>query len=394
MNIIFLGLLYSEKSLIEAKKYSKTGLQMAPYNFQKALIEGFKQHENLNLTVVNISPIGSYPINYKKIKIDREEWCGNNIQIGYINLPYIKHIDQEKRLIGEIERLIQEVGDEELYIIAYHTYEPFLNAIISIQKKHPTVKSCLIVTDCVPGREDMDKYMTRRAVKAGNRIVKDVQHIDSFVLLTKHMENALEINGKPHIIMECVCNTTQNISSRNVQNLNRCLYTGTLDTEFGICEMVDCFSELENSELWICGKGNAQEYVENIAKSHHNIKYFGFLDAMAVQELRNNCDFLINPRKPSGTYTKYSFPSKTAEYMVSGKPVIMYKLEGIPDEYDAYLNYLNGTEISDIRNELKAIFASDYEVLCRKAINGRQFILENKNAFKQTTRIIDLLCNI
>ena len=100
---------------------------------------------------------------------------------------------------------------------------------------------------------------------------------------------------------------------------------------------------------------------------------------------------MINPRQPSGTYTKYSFPSKTIEYMMSGKPVIMYKLEAIPDEYDQYLNYLTGTTSEQMGEDLKKIFAKDYNELIEIAKRARTYVKENKAAKKQAMQIVELL---
>ena len=161
--------------------------------------------------------------------------------------------------------------------------------------------------------------------------------------------------------------------------------------EFGICELADAFTGITDAELWICGRGDAVEYISGLVQTHDNIKYLGFVDQKRVRELQNSCDFLINPRRPTGTYTKYSFPSKTAEYLMSARPVIMYKLEGIPDEYDEYLNYLKGETPEEIKNELVQIFAADYISLCEKADRGRDFVLNNKSSYMQAKKIVDMI---
>ena len=53
--------------------------------------------------------------------------------------------------------------------------------------------------------------------------------------------------------------------------------------------------------------------------------------------MQQQATLLVNPRKGHEEYTKYSFPSKTMEYMASGTPTIMYKLPGLPIEYEEYL---------------------------------------------------------
>lgn len=390
MNVLFLGLMYSDKTLVEARSYSKAPLQMAAHTFQMNLISGLESIEGVSVKVVNLPAVGSFPINCKKVIFKKQAWGKNNIQIGFPNLPIIKRAVQSAKIWAEIKKYAKSTGGE-FSIVAYSPFIPFLKVMNKAKRKFPALKSCLIVTDCIPGREDMERYMTPAAKRRGDRIVELARSVDGFALLTENLASALEIEGKPYAITECVCNPSQPVCRENAESKNRCLYTGTLNYEFGIKDITDAFAKVENAELWICGDGSAKAYVEQMASNHKNIKYFGFLARNELQEIRNECDFLINPRRPSGTYTKYSFPSKTAEYMLTGKPVIMYKLEGIPDEYDEYLNYLTEDNSEGICRELNAIFSEDYNCLKEKAYGARRFMLENKTAEKQAEKILRLL---
>lgn len=380
--------MYTEQSLRDAKQYSKTGLQMAPHIFLSTLIEGMSQLENIRLFVLNIPPVGSFPINYTRPIIRTELWGECNVQVGYLNFPIIKGMFQKRKLMAQIKKIIFMYFEDETYILGYNTYETFLDVLKMCKTKYRDIETGLLVTDCVPGKNDMDKYITSSRRRLGERIVRKVQTIDFFVLLTKYLADSLEINNKPFMIMECVCNEAQSCCAINEISKNICLYTGTLEIEYGICELADAFAMMYDAELWICGDGAGREYLEELMHKCCNIKYFGFLEHDELQKLRNQCDYLINPRKPTGTYTKYSFPSKTAEYLMSGKPTIMYKLEGIPDEYDKYLNYLSGQTVTEIKDELEGIFEEKYSDLIDKALKGRQFMLTNKNARIQTKKIL------
>jgi glycosyltransferase involved in cell wall biosynthesis len=191
--------------------------------------------------------------------------------------------------------------------------------------------------------------------------------------------------------MECVCDDFQQISKIKTQKGRICLYTGTTERVYGIEELVEAFKQIEDAELWICGTGDADDYLKRCSEQYSNIKFYGFLDKENVAKLRDQCDYLINPRRPSGTYTKYSFPSKTIEYLMSGKPCIMYKLEGIPDEYDQYLNYLTGETAGKIKEELINVFNKDYNRLLHKAADARRYVQENKSSKVQASKIITLL---
>ena len=49
----------------------------------------------------------------------------------------------------------------------------------------------------------------------------------------------------------------------------------------------------------------------------------------------------VNPRPGAADFTRYSFPSKTLEYLDAGKPVLAYRNDGIPPEYDEHLLYIS-----------------------------------------------------
>jgi glycosyltransferase involved in cell wall biosynthesis len=80
------------------------------------------------------------------------------------------------------------------------------------------------------------------------------------------------------------------------------------------------------------------------------------------------------------------------EYMASGKPVVMYKLDGIPDEYDKYLNYVTGSTSESLSNTIKYVL-ENLDEANQKASAARTFILKNKNSKKQVEKILDFLGN-
>ena len=388
MTVTFLGLLFCDESLKDAYKYSKTGIQMAVHTFQKTLIDGLCSMADVD--VINIPPVGSYPFNYKKLFVKQRSWQ-KGIEIGYLNLPIIKHKLQIKKIYTILTKKLDK--NDMNYLLVYSLYLPFLEVVQKIKADGYPVKVCLIQTDAVPGRNDMPKYMTEKAIKKGNQVVSLAKECDSFVILTKYIAEPLEIGERPHIVIECICDDNQQINKIKDKSENICLYTGTLEKDFGICEMVDAFKNIPAAQLWICGAGNSEEYIRNASAKYENIKFYGYVDRQKVSQLRDECDFLINPRRPTDNYTLYSFPSKTAEYLMSGKPVIMYKLQGIPDDYDAYINYISAKTPEEMGKELESIFNLNYENLKSVAQNGREFISKNKNKNICASKILELMKN-
>lgn len=388
MKIIFLGLMYSEKSLKLAYKEDKVRVQVAPQVFQDNLIKGFNENQT-PIKVLNVPPTGSFPKNNRRLFFKKMSWGRENVQIGFINLPFIKHVIQKRKIYKELLRELYK--DSNVGIVLYSMHKPFLEVVKKVKKKYPNVHVSVIQTDNIPGRGEVGKKDSKTRIRKGEGLIKLAKWCDSFILLTDYLKDAVECGNRPYIVMECVCDSDAPVTKRNNQSKNVCLYAGGLWKEYGIDDLVDAFRLCPEGELWLCGGGGSVPYIKEVCEKYPNIKFFGFVDRDKIKELQENADFMINPRRPTGTFTKYSFPSKTVEYMVTAKPTVMYKLEGVPDEYDGYINYLTGTDGESISKELKELFSIDYNLLLDKASKGRDFVLNEKSPKVQAKRIIDLI---
>ena len=69
----------------------------------------------------------------------------------------------------------------------------------------------------------------------------------------------------------------------------------------------------------------------------------------------------------------------------------MYKLAGIPNEYDIYLNYIPEYTPESMKDSILNILYGDYDMYLTKAARGREFVLKTKNSKAQAKRILDFL---
>ena len=169
------------------------------------------------------------------------------------------------------------------------------------------------------------------------------------------------------------------------------LYTGTLHRELGIGELLQAFEQMPEMQLWLCGRGDMEDEVRRSAEKHPNIRYFGFVSQEEALSLQSRATALINPRSPAGLYTRYSFPSKTLEYLRSGRPTLCYALEGIPEEYGQYLVYIQAPGADGIRQAVREwmkIPAAEREARGR---SGREYVLKHKNPKAQCETLLALL---
>ena len=160
-------------------------------------------------------------------------------------------------------------------------------------------------------------------------------------------------DNKPYTVIEgflpnCDFNYENKCESKTV------LYTGSLNHAFGITTLLKAFESIKDPDyrLWICGAGDGQADVEAAAERDSRIIYKGFLPKSEIADLQTRCDVLINPRPAEGEYTKYSFPSKTMEYLLSGSKVVMHRLDGIGEEYYKFIRVIDDHTPEAIANAI------------------------------------------
>ena len=77
--------------------------------------------------------------------------------------------------------------------------------------------------------------------------------------------------------------------------------------------------------------------------------------------------------------------------MLSGKSVVMHKLPGVPDEYYEYVFSPVEESILSLKECIEGVLSMNPSYRKNKAVAGRNFVLSNKNAQKQVSRIIDFI---
>ncbi len=254
---------------------------------------------------------------------------------------------------------------------------------IYLGKKYK-IKTTAIITD-LPGLFTKKNQIDKRGVKS-------MQRFDNYILLTEQMNAIVNPKNKPYVIIEGMCDV--NTPKLEEKDKKFIMFAGTLSDEGG---GLDYFTKgfikanLKDVELHYYGTGKLVEWILNLEKEYPNIKYKGYLANDEVVRTQAKATLLINPRESNWEYCKYSFPSKTIEYMLSGTPVLMTKLPGIPNEYFNYAFTIDKENEDGVCEALKNIFSKSDKELMEFGLKAREFMLENKNPQKQAEKIIKLI---
>lgn len=386
--MIFLGCLFDRKNEEQYLKNSRTSLSNAANTFQWNLIEGLNANLSEDVTIVNVLPVGVFPRQYKQLVLKDRIWEGKNREIGCINLPFIKQYQRYRRCL----KLLKKSQDRD--IVVYSAYLPFLKAVSKLDKSYNVT---VIITD-LPEYYDLGKVsgLKRFFRKRNNqKIYKCLQRVDKFVLLTEQMKEPLQIGNRPYTVIEGICNSESVTPIVASSKEKAVLYTGTLHKRFGMGNLLAAFSDITSPEyrLWICGGGDMRQEIEAAALKDPRIEFFGYVSKQRIAQLQQQATILVNPRQNNDEFTKYSFPSKTMEYMASGKPVLMYKLDGVPEEYGKYLHYVPDDTVEALKNAIVSICEQSEQERAAFGKAARQFVLEEKSGVRQARRLIDFINN-
>ena len=391
----------------EIKSKSKVALQYAPDTFQSALIEGLANTLS-EINVINIPFLGSFPINYKSALSPADKVFTYSFKQGkakiinkqFLNLTYLKLFTIEYVAFRALKKFINNSTKSNIVnILIYSVNLPFLRAAKRIKDQNNKVRITVIVPDLPEFKNDTNLSTLKRWLYSYDTHISDSLYasIDGYVLLSKHMKERIPIDGKPNVIVEGIYtdDLTHSVLKDNVLNENKSIfYSGTLAKRYNIMNLLDAFNIIKDSNvtLKICGAGSCGSEIKRRAQADPRIKFLGTLPHEEVIELQRKSTLLINPRTPEGDYTRYSFPSKTMEYMASGTPTLLYRLDSIPDDYYNYcFSISNDYTPENLARKIEELLSIPSEELIALGASARKFILENKNAESQGKLIAGLM---
>lgn len=404
MKVLFLGGVFDNDIEDDILEKSKGTVHYAANKLQWNLVEGISQVDNLSMEVLSAPFIGAFPKDYTSIKYKGQNSIyKNSINITYVGFNNIwgyRNISRKNNLVKGIKRFAKS-EDKDKIVIVYSPHTPFLQTAVYAKKIDPEIHICLVVPD-LPQFMNLNEnrtklYDTLKKIDI-NIFNKNSILVDSFVLLTEPMKDILNINNRPYIVIEGVVRLDK--SKYKIENNLNCLndiksvlYTGTLNKKFGVINLVEAFSRLkiDNIKLQICGRGDSEDTIKEYASKDKRIEYLGQVSNEEAVLLQKNATILVNPRQNNEEFTKYSFPSKNMEYLLTGRPVIAYKLDGIPDEYNDYFYYVEDDTIDSLTRKIQEILLMTDEERTEFGERARNFVLKNKNNVVAAKQVIDMI---
>ncbi|MEI6285448.1 MAG: glycosyltransferase [Bacillota bacterium] len=406
MKICFIGgLYYSDDYAVELQSDSPTMINIAAHKFQWNLIKGLDCHFPGEITILTNIFVGSFPHNLRKIFVKGKKWSHDKFardkSFAFINLPIIKPLNKMVNVLFGLVNWCYENRAEQKVVIVYSLYSPFIIPCVLLKKICSNTKICLVVPD-LPNNMYIDantpifnKFKQFFNTKITKLLIK---YADSFVFLTESMNNLLNKKRVPYIVVEGIVDVEDANTFVDYQMLsNDILYTGALFTKYGIIELLEAFVKTSYFGKFIVCGGGEKECIDKIMaleKKDERIEYKGIVNREQALLFQKNAGILVNPRNDLHEFTKYSFPSKTMEYLLTGKPVVMFKLAGVSEEYSDYIYYPDRPTYSSFVDKLIEVSGITVQEKVARSIKTLEFLEKNKSVDAQGFKLVKLFTTL
>lgn len=396
MKVFLLGSVVSPEEVDRIFKKSKIRPSVAPVYFQHSLISGLKDN-GLDVTVYSLPPIKSFPNGSRFCWGKRKERLDDGTEVTWlptINVVGLKQVSAYLSAKHALKKWLKENRNEkEKVVLCYYLYPPMAKAAVRLCKKF-NVKSCVVVTELIYFKNTS----TQKKIKDFfvDKMLKDMSHLvdlfDGYVFLTKYMVEKYHAEKKPFTIVEGLSNPNLFDGIVIEKKENAVTYTGGLSKSFGIDKLVKAFHKTKGDyKLYIYGMGECAELIKEYAKKDDRIVFKGSVERQQLLVPQVSSKILVNVKPSNEEYTKYTFPSKMMEYMLSGTPVLTTKLQGIPDDYFNYCYSIEDESVEGIKTAIENVLAKPSEELEMMGEKARRFVIEKKNKTVQCAKIKELL---
>jgi glycosyltransferase involved in cell wall biosynthesis len=395
IDILFAGFIVDD-SMFSLIAQNDDKPQYAAHRFQKSLLDMMFSANFRSITAVGSAPMSFYP-NNKIIYLPAKKWF-HSAAVGYViptyNLPIIRSLTRLGIFLSFItfwalkRRKIK--SKKIIFIYALHTphllasyiasrilnihavaYIPDLPMYMNADEKLPFLKSFLKKIDT-------------------KLLLLIVNKIDGRVVITENMFEFIKRDSSMVLDSISLRSCGDEVGLQPGKYL---LYAGGLNDSNGIKELVSCFlhTKIKSAglSLVLCGQGPLSDYCSSLASENENITYLGSVRNEYVVALQKKAFALINLRKSEHQYTKYSFPSKIAEYIQSGVPAISTRLLGIPSDLERYLIYVENDPVETLLS-----VNEDYMKYKLLAEQGREYYLNTRSPKAQAKRFCEYINKI
>lgn len=387
----------SDRKYLQICQMRKKTLVDPQQKFFRLLIEGIARNcsdsvEAISALPVSASTVDKYVFRYET---EKTEHTVKYHYLPFLNGKLMRYLTLVLSSYVYTKRWIRENKEEEKWIIM-DPLCPMVSIPCRRLAQRKGVRVAAVITD-IPSlatgmKERKESFIKQKGMDLFQRISdQDLYSYDAYIPLTESINEKVNIHNKPYRVVEGFADSGDHTIAN--EHGNYVMYAGGVYEKYGVKTLVDAFAELapQGVELHIFGDGTYVEELKRVSAVHTNIKYMGCLLPHEVVEKEKRALLLVNPRPCNEEFAKYSFPSKTMEYLLSGTAVVSTKLPGIPNEYFKYMYAFKGASREEIKETLAEILLQPKERILERGRNGHEFVLKEKNNIVMAKKILNWL---
>lgn len=351
--------------------------------YHRLLIEGLAAQTRVD--VIATPPVNRSVMDQAMIRLpDHEEGGARYHHLPAVRNPFLKCVFMA---FGTFFKTLRLADKESAVIVDCLNRVVATSALMAAKLRR--VRCVGIVTDLPDMFEKHNVFFK----KWGNWIIR---RSTDYVVLTQAMNDHINPHGKPYVVLEghadiAMAKMGPSLAEKTEPRV--VLYAGAISKIYGTELLVRGFqlANIPNSRLDIYGLGDYVEELKEIACQDHRVIYGGMLMNTQIVEKERQATLLVNVRPTDAEFVKYSFPSKTMEYLSTGTPLLTTVLPGMPKEYYPHVYLLQEETVEGVAKKLREILGQPDEALFRKGQEARKFILKEKNNIVQAKKILDML---
>jgi glycosyltransferase involved in cell wall biosynthesis len=174
------------------------------------------------------------------------------------------------------------------------------------------------------------------------------------------------------------------------------LYSGGLCEAYGVKRLLEAFLCIEDQkfELWLAGRGELESTIREAMLKDHRIRLFGQLPVSELRSLQAQASLLVSVKPSNDPFTKYSFPSKITEYMLSGRPAACTRTPGLSSEYFDYIYPLLDKNTEAMKTSILEIFNIPLEIRMDRATKGIAFLQTTRSPYARGKELLKFFTRI
>lgn len=397
MDILVVTNSCSDKTYQQIQQKRKRTIVDPQQKFFRLMIDGLAANEHSSITAVSALPVSASTVDQYIFHGTEEK---TETGVNYYYLPFLNgKISRYLSLIWSSGHYAKKWCREHVGKDAWVIVDPLV-PVISIPTRRAAqkrgIKVAAVVTDiptlCTNMKGRKENIIKRTFLSIYQKISdKDLQAYDAYIPLTESIDDVVNVNKKPHIVIEGFADSKDTEISDVHENY--IMYAGGVYEKYGVKALVDAFVSLNRQDvmLYIFGEGPYVDKLKKVQALHPNVRYMGCVSPEEAVAYEKRALLLVNPRPTDEEFAKYSFPSKTMEYLLSGTAVVSTRLPGIPEEYFEYMYGFSGYSEDSLRDGLIHLLGLPKGEIVSKGNNGHDFALNKKSNIAMAQRMISFL---